>query len=197
MKVKSCIIVMTAMALVATSQPLDDLELARMLSDGRTREAAVAKIVATGVTKVPVLLSWTRVPPTGVDRIELYVGVAEAFGALKAKEAVPFLITNISIQPWLSSPSVWLKTSDVVVDRLPAVRALIQIGPEAAKALMGAAWDRMGYEDRLASLIVVSRVGEGPESREFITRALGEANLQRDWAQQALTILDLRTPPAK
>jgi len=115
-----------------------------------------------------------------------------ACGALRIKEAIPFLIQHISLQSWISSPDVWMKTSEVVEDRLPAVKALIQIGPEAAKTVMGATWDRMGNEDRLACLVVVSRVGEGPAAREFILKALGEANLQRNSAEEALKTLASR-----
>ncbi len=69
------------------------------------------------------------------------------------------------------------------------MKALIRIGPDGAAAVAHAAWEHMGYEDRLASLIVVSRVGEGTEAREFILRALGEANLQRDWAEETLKVV--------
>jgi len=197
MNTRIIIAMMAAVARIAAAQAFNDPELARMLSDGRTREAAVASIVAAGAARVPSLLSWTRTPPRGVDRTELYVGMAEAFGALRTKEAIPFLVQHISIEPWISSPDVWAKPSDVMEERLPAVGALIRIGPEAAKAILSRAWDSMGYNDRLAALVVLSRVGEGPEARRFILAALGEANLERERAQEALTVLDKRTPPAK
>ncbi len=194
MSVKTCIAMMTIIGGVAVAQTFSDRELAQMLSNGSTRQAAVANIVAAGAARVPLLLSWSRIPPQGVDRTELYVGVAEAFGALRTKEAIPFLVQHISIQPWISSPDVWAKPSDVIEDRLPAVKALIHIGPESAKAILSREWDSMGYDDHLAALVVLSRVGEGDEARRFILTALGEANLERERAQEALTILEKRVP---
>jgi hypothetical protein len=36
-----------------------------------------------------------------VDKHKLYIGLADAFGEMKTREAIPFLIKNISLQRWL------------------------------------------------------------------------------------------------
>jgi hypothetical protein len=180
------------------AQTHNDRELARMLSDENTRESAVSSIVSAGAAKVPLLLSWARTPPPDVDVTYLFVGMADAFGALKSKEAIPFLIKHISIQRgWIPAVDTWMKTPAVVEDRLPAVKALIRIGPDAARALLKVPWDGMSSEDRLSALFVVAHVGDGSDSREYIGRALGEANLQHFWAEQGLRVLDERKPPSK
>jgi HEAT repeat protein len=180
----------------ALAQQVDsDQALARMLSKDDTRDDAVARVAGVGPVKVPLLLSWTRTAPEGVEQTGLYLGMAEVFGLLRVKEAIPFLIGHISLQAGFAAPNLWMKTPAAIESRLPAVKALIQIGPESSKVLMGAAWDRMSPEDRLAALFVVSRVGGGPEARAFVVRALGEANLQRYWAEEGLKLLDSRTQP--
>jgi hypothetical protein len=42
----------------------------------------------------------------------------------------------------------------------------------------------------LAALFVVSRIAGVPGAKEFVLQALGEANLQRHWAEDGLKSLD-------
>ena len=121
-----------------------------------------------------------------MERIGLYIGMAEAFGRLKTRDAIPFLVKNITLQYWPASPSVWMKTPEVVRSRLPAVAALVQIGPDAAAALIRTRWVGLSSEERLAVILVVSRAPETPESQSFLLTVLGEANLQRYWAEDGL-----------
>lgn len=196
MKTGRYIVVVIAMLTAARAQSLSGLELARALSDDATRKAAVADIVAAERGRVPLLLSWANTPPKGVSRIGLNIGMAMVFGSLKVKAAIPFLIKYITLPAGIPTPP-WMKTTEVIVDRLPALSALIQIGPDAAEAIMNVGWEHLGAYDRLASLILVSRVGEGQAARDFINRALGEANLQREFATEALRTLEGRASPAK
>ena len=168
-----------------------------MLSNDGTREAAVSTIQATGTAMVPLLLSWTRTPPPQVDREGLYAGLAYAFGRLRTQKAIPFLVKHISMQEGFPSVNIWMKSPAVIEGRLPAVKALIQIGPEASKTLINSPWDCMSSEDRLAALFVVSQIPGVPEARGFIGRAVGEANLQHYWAEEGLRVLDARNPPPK
>jgi hypothetical protein len=173
----------------ATAQVISDQELPNRLANEATRRAAVDLIVASGMDKLPLLLSWTRNPPADINENELYVGLADAFGRLRAKEAIPFLIKNISIQRW-HDVNTWLKTPSVIEERLPAVAALIQIGPEASKALIRASWEAMVAEDRLAAIFVISQVKGVPEARAFLSSALAEASLERYWAEEGLKRID-------
>ncbi len=85
---------------VASAWNAGDRALARRLADPQTRESAVAEVVTLGNRKVPLLLSWTRKPPGGLnfmERWELDIGLADVFGQLKTEAAIPFLISHISM----------------------------------------------------------------------------------------------------
>ncbi len=87
------ILTMTLMSLgifAASPQNRDGRELARLLANNDTREGALAAIAASGVTQVPLLLSLASNPPAEVDKHDLYVGLAEAFGRIRASVAIPF-----------------------------------------------------------------------------------------------------------
>ncbi len=188
----SVMIAMVMGCLVAATQDVSDLDLARQLATESTRRSAVARIVASRRDKVPLLLSWTRNPPANVDEHELSIGLADAFGQLKTKEAIPYLIKNIGIERW-RDVNTWLKTDDVIEERLPAVAALIQIGPEAYDALVRASWKPMDTVDRRAVVFAAVRIvskTKDPEARRFFHSVLAEANMLRYWAEAGLKVLD-------
>jgi hypothetical protein len=167
------------------AQYRSDGDLARALADPDNRAAAVSYVVASGAAKIPLLLSWTISPPPGIDGFELKLGLADAFGRAKTAEAVPFLVRNISIDR-TGAVNTWLKSPQAVQQRLAAANALIEIGPAAADALFHA-WPGMAEpRDRLATIFVISRLGDIPGARNFLVMALGEANLQRSWAEMGL-----------
>lgn len=79
---------------------------------------------------------------------------------------------------------------------MPAVSALIRIGPEARDAL-NKTWGAEAAGDRLAAIFVVARIAAATQdpqisekAREFLLTSLGEANLQRHWAQEGLKLLE-------
>jgi hypothetical protein len=183
----ACCVLLSA---TACAQRTQDRRLARLLAHEGTRQGAIAEVSASGSNKVSLLLSWARNPPTGVDGYELSIGLADAFGKLKTREAIPFLIANISRRRVrYVDLSPWLKTDEVIENTFPALAALVQIGPEASRALIRAARAPMPPEDRLAAIFVVSRVEGVPEARDFLASALGYANLERDRAARGLKFL--------
>jgi hypothetical protein len=96
-----------------------DRALAVSLANDTTEEAAIASIVASGRGKVPLLLSWTKKPPPHVLECALDTGLADVFGRLRTKEAIPFLVKiismyrscGISLAPWLKVPALSSGTS--------------------------------------------------------------------------------------
>jgi hypothetical protein len=111
--------------------------------------------------------------PPGLNRTELFIGLADVFGELRTKEAIPFLIQNISLARWVRT-NIWMKEPDVVQGHLPAVGALIKIGPEASKALVDIDWISKSWDDNLAAIFVVSQIGD-PEGRPFLVTAIARA----------------------
>lgn len=181
------LLVTIAAGSIAAAQSTSDLDLARRLASQDGRPAAEAEIVASGAARTPMLLGWSKRPPAGVDPTELFIGLADIFGELKTKEAIPFLIQNISLGRWVR-PNIWNKAPEVIFGHLPALAALIKIGPEASKALINADWFRLPAEDHLAAIFAVSRIG-GSDARPFLVTAISQANLVRHQAEEGLKIL--------
>ena len=100
------------------------------------------------------------------------------------------MIKNISLEYWPSRPNIWMKTPESIQTQMPAVAALIRIGPDACKAVISASDTLGSIEDRLAAVLVVSQVAatmKNPdEERAFLGSTLGEANLLRSWAEKGL-----------
>lgn len=177
-------------SVAAFAQGANNKDLAGLLADDRTREGAVESIVGTDKSVVARLLAWASAPPPGVSEYGLNIALAEVFGRLKTKDAIPFLIKNISLERWPASPDTLMKTPEVIESRMPAVAALVQIGPEASKALIRRPWEGMSDEGRLAAIFVVSQVRDVPEARAVLSSVLGRANMERFWAQKGLELLD-------
>jgi hypothetical protein len=129
-------------------------------------------------------------PPLGIDRRELNIGLADSFGALRTRKAIPFLIDNIGIRRWFEAHN-WLKSGEVIENRLPAVHALIQIGPDSLDALFHAYSGRLGNSERLAIVFVVSRIKD-PRCRDFLQGIQGEVETMQRWASDGLNLLDKR-----
>lgn len=181
-------------AMTAFAQNSSETELAQQLAGNSTREAAVASIAASANPNVSLLLWWARQPPPGIYAPGLYLGLAEVFGQLRTKEAIPFLIENISLQFWPPSANTWMKTSEVIQARMPAIDALIKIGPDASRMLMSRFSEHMLGDERLAAIFVVSRISGVPEASEFLSAVLGQANMERYWAEQGLNHLMVDSP---
>jgi hypothetical protein len=172
----------------SASAQSSDTELARRLADPKARSAATDEILRSGAARTPELLKLAEAPPAAVNRTELFIGLADIFGQLRTKEAIPFLIENISLARWVR-PNIWNKASEVVEGHLPAVGALIKIGPDACKALIEIDWKLKTWDDNLAAIFVVSQIGD-PAGRPMLVTAIARANLERYQAEQGLKALD-------
>jgi len=176
------------------AQSASDHELARLLANYRTRRSAVAEVAASANRNVPLLISWTKEPPPGVDRYQLYVGLADVFAELRTKEALPFLVQYLSLSRTVGYLAPWMKTPASIENNFPMAAALIAIGPDASEPLMRAWWGPMRPEDRLVAIFVITRMlhrkQEIPGARSFLKSALGQADLERRWAQEGLNLLD-------
>jgi len=79
---------------------------------------------------------------------------------------------------------------------MPAVDALIRIGPDSSKAVISASGTLGSIEDRLAAVLVVSQVAatmtNADEERAFLESTITEANLLRFWANRGLLGLKTR-----
>jgi hypothetical protein len=194
----ACQTVFVVLAMLATTvsvraQGIDGRELAHRLANSNTQQRAIQEVVAAGRAYVPLLLSWTRKAPDTLDKYDQYnlkLAIAQVFGRLKTLEAISFLIKNISLQVGLDDPNTWMKTGEVIEKRMPAVAALIQIGPAASKALLHIPFEQVPTEDRLPVIFTISRIPGVPGARVFLATVAGEANMERFRAQEGLHFLD-------
>lgn len=91
----------------------------------------------------------------------------EALGAVKARQAVPFLIDKISLRSPVSDPP-WLKAPEVVIYVSPSIKALLGIGKPAVEPLKRAIYfGRLNLEDRLAVVFTLSRM-DAPEAQDAL-----------------------------
>lgn len=185
---RALLVIATLVGFLPLQQDTSNQELARRLSSEDSRAAAISEIVASRSTYFPVLLRWTENPPAGVDKHQLYVGMSDAFGKLKAKEAIPFLIKILNLGRYLDKPDIWTKGPPIIEQNLPAVAALISIGPDASDALISAFGGPMTPRDRLAVIFIVARI-KSPDSRAFLSEAIGEADTERFWADDGIEFL--------
>lgn len=154
------------------------LDLAHQLADRETRNAAITELRISGEDKTPLLLAWAENAPSGIDAYQLDIGLADAFGALKAENAIPFLISQIGLNEFPYT-NVWTRTPEAVLERLSAVRALIQIGPVASRAVMEAYPKYTTGHERLAAIFVVSHIRGVPEARQLLSATLGQAKTEQ------------------
>src|SRR5579859_3490663 len=115
---KTLILIGTLGLIVARCQEMSDKGLARLLVDENTRRTTITRVVESRHDLVPLILSWIRTPPPELNDIDRYIlraSMAEIFGRLGTKEAIPFLIENISLHSSLMLyPSVWTKSAAAV-----------------------------------------------------------------------------------
>jgi hypothetical protein len=183
---------------VVSKSGIDDRWLAESLANEATRKAAIVSIAASGSAKLPLLLTWTTKPPRHVEGCAFLDGLIEALGELRAKEAVPFLVKNISFSRSCGvNLAPWLKVPAVIEWNLPSVGALVKIGPEASRAVMSAFDQMRTEEDRRAAVFVVSRIPDVPEARAFLEAVRDRADRERFWAEQGINRLSSENSAAK
>ncbi len=68
---------------------------------------------------------------------------------------------------------------------MPAIAALISIGPKASKALIRS-WPPVSEKDRLPFILVVSRIGGVAEARWFLANVMDRNNLERSYLNEGL-----------
>jgi hypothetical protein len=187
----SVIALMALNCSLASAQAVCEVDEARLLANPSTEHPRVYEIIMSGNANVPALLSCARNPPPDVERDQLYVGLSDVFGRLRAKEGIPFLIENIDMCRSMSlCANAWLKADYVLKELKPAIMALIRIGPDASRALIHESWARKPRGDRMAALFVVSQIRGAPEARGFLTSAVNRRGFEHYWAEHCMQLLD-------
>ena len=160
--------------------------LLRSLADPTKRSATVELVKNIGAEATPVLIRWSRTTPEGVDVHHFKVGLADAFGALRAPEAVPFLVDNLLLSRTING-NHWMKSERVIERRLPAVGALVAIGPRASEYLIARFQSISDPEARARAVFVVARIADGA-SEPFLKAlaAAGTNGLEKRYAQRGL-----------
>jgi len=172
-----------SLPLLAQSEP----DLSRLLANEGGREKAISFVASSRAERIPLLLNLTKTAPPDVDEHDLHVGLADAFGALKVTDAIPFLLLNITLRrDAFIDLRPWFKTTQAIEQSFPSVAALILIGPTASRAAMRAYDQATTPEERLAIVFVVSRIRSVPEAKNFLSTVAGRADLERSFAQEGM-----------
>lgn len=164
----------------------ETLNLAHSLADEHTREAAIAGISKSDLGTLAIIRSLMETSPTGVDHHGLRVGLADVCGKLRSQECIPFLIKNISIERWhWREMNTWTKTETVVMERLPAVRALVAIGKEASLSIQSAYPNTSSREARLALLFTITQIDD-PDAEGFLQSIKARLSIETRWVDTGL-----------
>jgi hypothetical protein len=110
--------------------------------------------------------------------------MSDVFGSLRTKEAIPFLIANLTLPRFSNDVNYWLKSAEAIEYRLPAAGALVRLGPDASSALIRE-FRKLSCDDRLIAVFVLARTKD-VDSRALLVSVLGQANLERYWAEEGL-----------
>lgn len=164
--------------IVASAQPTtSDLSA---LGDPNRRQQALETFVKAGESGLTMLLSAVKSDGArGVEPFELRVGLAEAFAAIASPKALPFLVANVSIERHrIRDAKLWFRSPREIREALPAVDALIKIGPAAIPMLIERYHKENTLDERLAILFVCRTIG-GTEASEFLRDALRLTTLER------------------
>ncbi len=141
-----------------TSHLQDPESLALALTTGHDRPAAIQEVLRSPTKSLPLLLEWTTKPPS-VNHDRLYPVMAELFGRLQAREAVPFLVSKILVNDLPGPGYVWAGTADEVLGRLPAAKALVRIGPFTLPYLR-TAYEASKGDEQFAIALVLCLIGD-------------------------------------
>ena len=194
-------VLILAVALLTASYggaSVSEINLARSLADEHKRAATIQRLAASGGSEeIKMLLKWTEKPPQGVSARDLYFGMIEAFGRLRTRQAIPFLIRHINLRH-LQTGNLWMRTDDVVIEWSPAIQALLAIGPEAIPAL-SKAYSTAEPNDRLAIVLTLAHTHDAaakPTLQSILGIAERESTLARD-GLAALAVHGSNRPPPR
>ena len=174
---------LTITAYVLIAQGELGIDLASKLADPRSRDALVASSAVSAGDYTALFLAWSKDPPKGVDERELDIGLSKAFGRLRTKEAIHFLINNIGLELW-QRDNIWMKAPEVIEGQFPAVAALIAIGPDASKALVASPLDKMSPGESRLAIFAISRIAD-PGARSFLM-SLHPTGIEAYFVQEGL-----------
>ena len=183
-----CLIKTIPFQLVAISslfgQPVTPYSLLKLLSNPETSRQGVDLIKSSGSKYVPLLLKWTKNPPK--DDIALMgihrVGLADAFGELKVKEAIPFLLENIDMnREVLHSVAMGAEERyQADIKNKPAMTALIKIA-ELEPLQYAYRQNRLTWREREEVLIVICEIAETKSETYLLSLKAGlKQDLEKD-----------------
>ena len=163
--------------------PSDDA-LAALLADDLHQSETIPKLLPYLATKKALLLKWTEHPPAGVSDTNLFEGLADAFGRLKMEEAVPFLahrIAYVRLYAWRN------KATNTIRERMPYVKALIQIGPAAVPFLRKTYAEPLTADQRIMILYTIAEIHDHTnETKAFLELVRTDTERQLEFVNNGL-----------
>ena len=172
----------------ALGQNIAPVSLFRLLCDPDTSQQGVQIIKSDRAKYVPLLLKWTKDPPKidealmGVHR----VGMADAFGELKVKESIPFLLQYIYLNreiPHNSTLGTEVRYQEDLNNK-PAMTALIKIG-EIDSLVKYYYFEKLTWSDREDLFRVICKMA-GVNSKHYLLEFKDTIETNRKRLDEAL-----------
>lgn len=172
----------------------DEREVLRQLESPESRERFLSRISPQDKDLERLLLKISESPSgqneNRIDHYNLHVGLADAFGRLGTKEAIPWLIANITLWRYGLPANIrrWQHPSQDLEGAFPAVRALARIGPEALDALIQSYYSKpLNIETRLAIVFASSRI-HNPRAKQLLKSVQYDINQLQKFVNEGLAL---------
>lgn len=169
-------------------------ELVRQLDSPESRELFLSRLSpedkVTERRLLTILESQRGQLEKRFQKRSLLAGMADAFGVLGTKEAIPWLIANITLWRYDSPTDLkrWLRRSETIEYDFPAVRALVRIGPEALDALIQSYYYKpLDRETRLAIVFALSRI-HNPRTKQLLKSVQYDINQLQQFVNEGLAL---------
>ena len=170
-------------------EKLTESQLAQLLSNAQTFNNAIDWIRSSEESRIPMLLRLTKGIDTERNECSpLSFGLMRALGALKVRQAIPYLKENVACNIY-KADNPWLKSPEIIEQRMPALAALISMGSDATKPLIDLYQHPVHRDDRIIAIFGLSRIHD-PMTYEFLNDVLGKAQLIEFYAKQGIRAID-------
>ena len=168
---------------------LTESDLAQLLSNDKTFNNAIDWVRDSEESRIPILLRLTMSIDGERNKCgPLSFGLMRAVGALKLKQAIPYLKENVACNIY-KADNPWLKSPEIIEQRMPALAALISIGSDATKALIDLYQHPVHRDDQIIAIFGLSRIHD-PMTHEFLYDVLGGTQLIEFYAKKGIKAID-------
>ena len=173
---------------IAQGKPIED-ELAQLLSSAGTFNSAINWIRESEESRVPILLQLTKRKDDVFYKCSpLSFGLVKALGILRVKQAIPYLMENVNCNI-IKGDRPWMKTDEIIEQRMPALAAMISIGSDATEGLIELYNHPLYLDDQVIAIFGLSRIHD-PKTLGFLYRVIGTSQRIDIYAMEGIKAIN-------